>query len=98
MLEHLDVVRLLCSVTGGDQVARPKPDPEGILAAVAALNLTPDQVLYCGDTILDAQAAQRSGAHFCAVLNGTTPASDFAPYPCDHIAPDLMDLKNWLGL
>lgn len=36
---------------------RPKPDPEGILAAVAALNLTPDQVLYCGDTILDAQAA-----------------------------------------
>lgn len=82
----------------GDQVARPKPDPEGILAAVAALNLTPDQVLYCGDTILDAQAAQRSGAHFCAVLNGTTPASAFAPYPCDHIAPDLMDLKNWLGL
>ena len=97
VLEHLDVVRLLCSVTGGDQVARPKPDPEGILAAVAALNLTPDQVLYCGDTILDAQAAQRSGAHFCAVLNGTTPASAFAPYPCDHIAPDLMDLKNWLG-
>ena len=98
VLEHLDVVRLLCSVTGGDQVARPKPDPEGILAAVAALNLTPDQVLYCGDTILDAQAAQRSGAHFCAVLNGTTPASAFAPYPCDHIAPDLMDLKNLLGL
>ena len=82
----------------GSTVARPKPDPEGILAAVAALNLTPDQVLYCGDTILDAQAAQRSGAHFCAVLNGTTPASAFAPYPCDHIAPDLMDLKNWLGL
>lgn len=98
VLEHLDVVRLLCSVTRRRPGRRPSLTRRGSLAAVAALNLTPDQVLYCGDTILDAQAAQRSGAHFCAVLNGTTPASAFAPYPCDHIAPDLMDLKNWLGL
>ena len=89
---------LFASITGGEMVSRQKPDPEGLLAAVAALGFTPDQVLYCGDTVIDAETAQRAGANFCAVLNGTTPASDFAPFPTAHIAPDLMDLRRWLGL
>lgn len=89
---------LFASITGGEMVSRQKPDPEGLLAAVAALGLTPDQVLYCGDTVIDAETAQRAGANFCAVLNGTTPASDFAPFPTAHIAPDLMDLRRWLNL
>lgn len=77
---------------------RPKPDPEGLLAALHTLDLAPGQALYCGDTVLDAGAAQRAGIPFCAVLNGTTPAADFAPFPFVHIAPDLWDLKRWLAL
>ena len=46
----------------------------------------------------DAQTAQAAGTDFCAVLNGTTPAAAFAPYPSVHIAPDLPDLRRWLGL
>ena len=45
-----------------------------------------------------AQTAQAAGTDFCAVLNGTTPAAAFAPYPSVHIAPDLPDLRRWLGL
>ncbi len=96
VLEARGVLHLLSSVTGGDQVSRPKPDPEGLLAAVSARGVTPDQVLYCGDTVIDAQTAQRAGTHFCAVLNGTTGAEAFAPFPYDHIAPNLPDLKRWL--
>ena len=33
-----------------------------------------------------------------AVLNGTTPKADFAPFPTDHIAPDLGELTEWLGV
>ncbi len=100
ILEARGALGLLASVTGGDQVNKPKPDPEGLLAAIAAQGLTPEQVLYCGDTTIDAQTAQGAGAHFCAVLNGTTGAEDFlaARLPCEHIAPDLWDLKQWLGL
>lgn len=92
------VARLLSGITGGDQVSRPKPDPEGLLAAVAGLDLTPGEVLYCGDTVIDAETARRAGVDFCAVLNGTTGAEAFADYPHRHIAPDLWDLKAWLGL
>ncbi|OUQ25784.1 hydrolase [Flavonifractor sp. An135] len=98
VLEPRGVLPLLASVTGGEMVKHHKPDPEGLLAAVAGLGLTPREVLYCGDTVIDAETAQRAGADFCAVLNGTTPADDFAAFPAVHISPDLPDLRAWLGL
>ena len=91
---------LLCSVTGGDMVTAPKPDPQGLLAAIAALGLEPGQVLFCGDTVIDGETARRAGTHFCAVLNGTTTREDFetSGLPADYIADDLWALKSWLGL
>lgn len=98
VLSKLGVDRFLCSVTGGDAVVRPKPDPEGLIAALAALGVPPERALYCGDTVIDAETAQRAGTQFCAVLNGTTGAEAFRAFPCAHIAPDLIDLRGWLGL
>lgn len=95
---HLGLDDLLVLVIGGDDVSRAKPDPEGLLGALNTLGLAPDQVLFCGDTVIDAKTAQAAGTDFCAVLNGTTPAEAFAEFPSVHIAPDLDDLKNWLGV
>ena len=83
-------------VIGGEDVARAKPDPQGLNTALAQLGLRQSQVLFCGDTVIDARTARAAGTDFCAVLNGTTPAEAFAPYPCVHIAPDLWELKDWL--
>lgn len=85
-------------IVGGRDVKRHKPDPEGLNYALDQLGLKPDQVLFCGDTVVDAQTAQNGGTDFCAVLNGTTPAEAFAVYPKVHISPDLPDLKRWLDL
>ena len=85
-------------VLGSGDVKRPKPDPEGLLTVMDRLSVSPEETLFCGDTVLDAGAAQNAGCHFAAVLNGTTPAADFSPFPCEHIAPDLWDLAKWLEL
>lgn len=100
VLEARGVRQYLVSLTGGDKVDRPKPDPQGLLAAIQELGLKPEEVLYCGDTLIDAETAHRAGAHFCAVLNGTTTRQDFeaSGLPLDHMAENLQDLKNWLGL
>lgn len=90
--------KVLSLIVGGDMVAAHKPDPEGLNFALRTLGVTPDQVLYCGDTVIDAETARRAGCPFCAVLNGTTPAEDFAAFPSVHIAPDLPELKAWLDL
>lgn len=85
-------------VVGGDMVAASKPDPEGLNTAMARLGLERGQVLFCGDTLIDAETAHRAGVDFAAVLNGTTPGEDFASFPSVHIAPDLIELRAWLGV
>ena len=85
-------------VIGSADVKRHKPDPEGLLFALEKLGVKPEDALFCGDTVLDAGAAQNAGTHFAAVLLGTTPEADFSPFPCDRISPDLWDLAKWLGL
>jgi len=86
----------LALIIGGQDVSQNKPDPEGLNLAVERLGLDKKDVLYCGDTVIDAETAKRAGVDFCAVLNGTTPAEAFGEYPHVHIAPDLADLLSWL--
>lgn len=83
-------------VIGGGEVNSHKPDPEGILLVLDKLGLKPEELLYCGDTVLDAGAAKNAGVDFVAVLNGTTPREAFADWPCVYQAEDLWALKNWL--
>ena len=86
----------LALIVGGQDVTKVKPDPEGLDFAVERLKEDKSVILFCGDTVIDAETARRAGVDFCAVLNGTTPAEDFADYPHVHIAPDLADLLRWL--
>jgi phosphoglycolate phosphatase len=95
---HQGLEQVLDLVVGGEDVSRAKPDPEGLNFALDRLGLDRSQVLFCGDTVIDAATARNGGVDFCAVLNGTTQAPAFADYPHVHIAPDLPDLKNWLWL
>ena len=90
--------RCLEFIIGGDQVSASKPDPEGLNAALARLGLKPEQALYVGDTVIDAETAQRAGTDFVPVLNGATPAEDFDIWPHQMVAEDLAQLRVWLGV
>lgn len=92
------ITHLFDLVVGGRDVTRPKPDPEGLHYAMDKLGLRGEEVLFCGDTVIDAATARNGGSDFCAVLNGATPAEAFADYPCAHVAPDLTDLHRWLKI
>lgn len=86
----------LVLIVGGQDVTKHKPDPEGLHFALKKLNLERDEILFCGDTVIDGETAKRAGVDFCAVLNGTTPAEAFDEYPHVHIAPDLDDFLKWI--
>lgn len=96
ILERQGVAHLFDLIIGADAVEKPKPDPAGIYAALRATGLEKGQILYCGDTVIDAGAAQNAGVDFCPVLNGTTPAEAFDPWPHVHLSPTLDDLRAWL--
>lgn len=96
ILNRLGIADTVDLVVGSADVKRHKPDPEGLLLALDRLGVTPENALFCGDTVLDAGAARNAGTHFAAVLGGTTKADAFARFCPDHIAPDLWDLAHWL--
>lgn len=56
-----------------DAVAAPKPDPEGLFAALEALEGKPSTAVYVGDSVGDAQAAATAGLGFVAALWAKAP-------------------------
>jgi phosphoglycolate phosphatase len=88
-------------IVGGEDVSRTKPDPEGLNRALQALGdgqpLSRECVLYVGDTVTDARAAERASLRFAAVLTGTTPRAAFAPYAPWWVLDDLRELPGLLS-
>lgn len=84
ILERNDARNVIDVIIGGDDVKNEKPDPEGLLAAIQKLNVSKNQVLYVGDSIVDAKTAQSAGVDFVAVLTGTTEREEFLNYA--HVA------------
>lgn len=55
-------------VVTDDDVAEPKPDPQGLLAAARELGIAPDEVVYVGDSAGDLAAGRAAGMRTAAVL------------------------------
>ncbi|MFE9693767.1 HAD family hydrolase [Micromonospora sp. NPDC005806] len=81
-------------VLGGDEVARPKPAPDGVELACRLLGVVPGRAAYVGDSPLDLRAARSSGA--VAVAAGWGHQYDPAE-PADLAAAAPEDLLSLLG-
>jgi phosphoglycolate phosphatase len=79
-------------IVGGEDVKSPKPSPEGLLLAIDILNAKPNNVLYIGDSLIDAKTALAANIDFAAVTTGTTKENNFLQYPCIRISKSLSEL------
>ena len=98
IMNRYEVLDCLELVIGSEDVTSHKPDPQGLLWAMERLGVSREEILFCGDTVIDAETAKNAGCDFAAVLNGTTGAEAFDAWPHVYIAPDLYDLGKWLGI
>ena len=87
LLDAFDVI-----VGGGD--AAYKPNPEGLLLAVAQTDSIPQNCFYVGDSVTDAKTAQRAAVPFIAVLCGVTPRTAFDDYDVYAILEDVSEVLN----
>ena len=97
-LQRDGLLDLFDVIVGGEDVSKPKPDPEGALRAVERLGLRPAQCLYVGDSVVDAETARRAGIPFVAVLSGVTRLKDLAGHPIHACVQNLAQLPGLLGL
>lgn len=76
-------------VTAAD-VKNPKPDPEQLMMIMNRYGLSPDHILFIGDSVYDEQAANGAGTWFCAYRN---------PELIAHLhAGSMDDIAEFLGI
>lgn len=83
---------LIDIIVGGEDVKVPKPSPEGLLLAIDALDTQLNNVLYVGDSLVDAKTALAANVDFAAVTTGTTSKKEFSQYPYIKILKNLSEL------
>jgi len=96
ILEREKLLGQFDAVVGGNDVRNQKPHPESLFAGMRRLGAAPWECVYVGDSIVDAQAADRAGIQFVAVLTGVTPRSEFDSFPVTEILKDVGEIPAWL--
>ncbi len=92
ILAEFGAENLVDVIIGGEDVSEPKPNPEGLLSAIEQLKQDKKEILYVGDSLVDAETAQRAGVTFVGVLTGTTTEEEFERFPRLCIAQSVAEL------
>ena len=79
----------------GQQAKASLPDGSTVqLNACSHFGVDKSEVLYCGDSTIDAEAAKNAGVDFAAVTTGNTTRAEFEAYPhvaiLDALSPDYL--------
>jgi pyrophosphatase PpaX len=69
-LQHAGVYNLFDVFVGEEDVRNKKPHREPVCTALDALNLSPEQTFFVGDTVYDLMAGQTAGCRTVLLLNG----------------------------
>jgi len=97
LLERTALAPFFRSVTGGDDVVRPKPDPEIYRMAAATLDIEPGQACAFEDSNPGTRAAVASGATVVQVPDLVEPSAEVRAL--GHvIAPDVLAGARTIGL
>ena len=96
ILSKFDMNDMVDIIVGGDDVKTPKPDPEGLLYAIGQLQLEKNDILYVGDSVVDAKTASGAEVNFGGVLTGTTTEEDFLKFKNVCIVDDLYGIQKFI--
>jgi phosphoglycolate phosphatase len=96
ILRREELLAPFAAIVGGEDVTAHKPDPESLRLAMERLGVEPEETMYVGDSITDAEAARRAGVPFVAVLSGMTPREAFGRYAVCAVIETLAELPGVL--
>jgi hydrogenase expression/formation protein HypE len=89
-------------VTRDDGAVPPKPAPDGVLLAAAAMGVPPEETLVVGDFLLDVRAGRAAGAVTAYLVNqgagGGREAPEPEPADCDFVVGRLPELEDVIRL
>ncbi len=96
VLEKLGIRDMFDAVIAGDFTANPKPDPEGILKALEALNARSLHSIYVGDFDVDIAASKAAGTKAALALWSSTGDKKLIKLMPDIYFESPLEFINWL--
>ncbi|GEM_PF-5428750 len=69
-LERMGLVRYFDLVLSAEDIIFHRPNPQGLVMALGRLSLSPDEVMYVGDAMVDIQFARNAGVCVVCVKTG----------------------------
>jgi phosphoglycolate phosphatase len=91
-LEEAGLLDLFEEVVTARDVARRKPDPEGILLCMERMGIAAGETVYIGDTVADIRASHAAGLYAVGVLTGAGNSSLLSGAGAHRILADLHHL------
>lgn len=70
ILESLKGIQYFDAIIGGGSVKTKKPDPEGLTSILELLNVSADEAVLVGDSLVDIETGKRAGVYTCVVNYG----------------------------
>jgi phosphoglycolate phosphatase len=97
LLSYLGVAPYLDVVLGPENVARPKPAPDMLLAALPRLGVAAEESLYVGDMTVDVETARAAGVRVWIVPTGSDTPEAIARARPERTLHDLSELPALLS-
>jgi len=85
-------LRAFVQVVTGRDPRRMKPDPWSLMTSAEAIGCEPDQCVFVGDSLTDAQAAAQAGVPIVALANRRQKRQMFAAEGCMMIVASIQEL------
>ena len=97
LLTYLGIAGNVDVVLGPEDVARPKPAPDMLLAALQRLGVPPAEALYIGDMTVDIATARAAGVSVWVVPTGSDERATLLQAQPDRVLGGLNDLQSILN-
>jgi phosphoglycolate phosphatase len=96
LLDYLRIGRYIDAILGPEDVARAKPAPDMVLAALKRLDAAPSAALYVGDMGVDIETARAAGVAVWVVTTGSDAREALEAAGPDRIFRDLTEMLGLL--
>lgn len=88
--------RLFQAIYDREGIRHNKPDPRALEQVMKELSLDPEDTIFVGDGVVDAECAKEAGVRFVAVLSGGAYEEDFRDLGVSQVAGSVAELPSLL--
>jgi 2-phosphoglycolate phosphatase len=98
LLDYFGLLPVFAVVLGPEDVARPKPAPDMLVAGLARLGVRADEALYVGDMEVDVATARGAGVRVWVVPTGSDDLATLEAAKPDRVLEHFRDLLPLLNI